>query len=598
MLFSLASQASLLSDLIGGKGGPLPVEEAYLFSAIDTEPGRYELNWLIHENYYLYRDKIKLKVSDNLEIVEQQASPAKQKEDPLFGMVWVYYEQADLKVAIRSRTGQPASGTLSVEYQGCWEGGICYPPVTKKVELTAIPPDTPLITAEPIAPVSQSGPGIESTGLSLTDQQPYIAALGSGSWWLTLSLFFVAGLALALTPCVFPMIPILSGVIAGQGQNITTGKALRLSVIYVLAMSLTYTVAGVVAGLFGENLQAAFQNAWMIGFFSILFVLLALSMFGFYELQMPHSVQNALNRASRSQRGGETVGVAIMGFLSALVVGPCVAAPLAGALVYIGQTGDPYLGGGALFVLSLGMGAPVILVGTSAGKWLPKSGRWMNAIKSTFGVILLLMAVWMLDRVVDPVVTMVLVAVVLVVTAIYLRALDSLDASANGWQRLGKGVGILLLIYGGSLLVGAAAGNRSLITPLQGVATQGAGQPVATLNFAEVTSSNELDPLLEQAHFEGRPVMLDFYADWCVSCKELEFITFADAGVQQEMNRYSLIRVDVTAHDEAAKELYRRYQIIGPPALIFYDTQGERQDQMMVIGVPDSDEFTAHLQRL
>ena len=593
--------------LAGSVDSPLEVDQAYVFSGMETGAGIYQLRWEIEDDYYLYKDKIKVITSDNVEVLESRYTEAEPKEDPLFGNVLVYHNQAEVVISIKSTTGAPVNDVLKIQYQGCWDGGICYPPVTKELSVNQVPvkPDslnavqasTALTSNVNTADVqiAAAAPGNSISDFSLTDQAQFTQVLAGGNLFLTLSAFLLAGLALSLTPCVFPMVPILAGVIAGQ-KNSTPRRAFIMSVIYVLSMAVTYTLAGVFAGLFGENLQAAFQNPWIISTFSLLFVIFAGSMFGFFQLEMPQGIQNSLNRLSRSQQGGEVAGVVVMGFLSALIVGPCVAAPLASALIFIGQTGDPVLGGAALFVLSIGMGLPLILVGTSAGKLLPKAGSWMNGVKSGFGVLMLLMAVWMLDRIVPTVITMVLAGVVLVVTAIYLRALDGLSDVASGLQRFGKGVGILLLIYGGALLIGAAGGNRSVVYPLKGFA--GGAQMQSSLpQFTKVTSYRALEPLLTQARLENRPVMLDFYADWCVSCQELEFYTFADAAVQQQMSRFNLIKVDVTANDADTKDLYQRYKIIGPPALVFYDTKGQLQEKML-IGVPTPEDFTVHLEKI
>ncbi len=594
-LLSISAAQASVFDRLGGNDGPLDVEQAYRFSAIETALGVYQLSWDIEPDYYLYRDKIKITGSDQVEVIETRYAEAQPKQDPLFGEVLVYHDQARLSIRVRSLSTEPVNDELNVQYQGCWEGGICYPPVNKQFTINQVPNEpasfTPLAAA-----LASAGPVTDGPALSLTDQRQFATALASGDLLLILGLFLVAGLALSLTPCVFPMVPILAGVIAGQKNN-SPGRAFWMSVVYVLAMAITYTLAGIFAGLFGENLQAAFQAPWVIISFSLLFVVFAASMFGFFQLQVPHGLQNRLNRLSRSQQGGEAAGVAVMGFLSALIVGPCVAAPLAGALVFIGQTGDPVLGGMALFVLSLGMGLPLILVGTSAGKLLPKAGTWMKGVKSGFGVVMLLMAVWMLDRIVSTPVTMALTGVILVISAIYLQAIDPLPAAASGLQRFGKGVGVLLLIYGGALLVGAAGGNRSLVYPLQGFAGTGS-QSQQLPQFTTVNSYAALEPLLLKAKAENTPVMLDFYADWCVSCVELEFFTFADPAVQQQMQRFALIKVDVTANDQAAKALYQRYNIIGPPALVFYDRQGALLAPKMLVGVPTPKDFSEHLKQI
>lgn len=607
LLLSTASQASIFGGLVGKSNGPLPVEEAYQFEAVELAPGEYELRWLIEDGYYLYKDKIKLSYPAEVRIIGTEYAETELKDDPLFGEVQVYYQQAMVIVKLGSSSPEQIAN-IEVEYQGCWEGGICYPPVTKLFSASFNPSEPSGAigsTAAPKAPALSTGStrnlpdalASRDTGLSLTDQNQVTRFLGEASFPLIIALFFVAGLALSLTPCVFPMVPILAGVIAGQ-NNQSTGKGFLMSLTYVLAMAFTYTLAGVAAGLFGGNIQAAFQAPWIIVLFSLLFVVFAGAMFGFYHLEMPHRLQNRLNLMCRSQQGGQFAGVAVMGFLSALIVGPCVAAPLAGALIFIGQTGDPWLGGSALFSLSLGMGAPLILVGTSAAKMLPTAGKWMNTVKHSFGVIMLLMAVWMLDRIVPTAVTMVLAGSVLVITAVFLSATDRLLRTASVAQRLSKGAGILLLVYGLSLLVGAVSGSKSLIYPLQGLVSGGVAGSADNrfmAGFTTVESLEELTPILQSAKTAGRPVMLDLYADWCVSCKELEVVTFADSKVQQQLSQYALVKVDLTDNGEEAKAIYKKYQVVGPPALIFYDREGQEKSEKMVVGVPSAADFLAHI---
>jgi thiol:disulfide interchange protein DsbD len=584
--------------------GPLPVEKAYVFVPQIGDDGQVFLRWDIPENYYLYRDRIKVVPSETLEIVSYINGETDTKDDPLFGTVEVFHKSADVTLQVRSLTGAPSDGRLKITYQGCWEGGICYPPVTKELALTNISADIIKAAAAPASVVfsakSSASPEVLNTQVELQSEQDQFASLLSGdNLLLTLGAFFLAGLALSLTPCVFPMIPIISSIIAGHGHRITTQRAMFLSMVYVLAVSVTYTVAGVLAGLFGENLQAAFQNTWIISFFSLVFVLLSLSMFGFYELQLPNAWQSKLNKTSNHQQGGTVTGVAIMGLLSALIVGPCMAAPLAGALIYIGQTGDPVMGGLALFTLSMGMGVPILLIGASAGKLLPKAGHWMDSIKAGLGVALLLMAVWMLDRVVPTSVTMTLTAIVLIIAAIYMRAIDAIPPDAKGWLKLWKGVGVMLLLYGAALLLGVFSGGNSLLYPLKGFASSSvAAAQTDKLSFVTVTSIGQLEPLLKQAKKAGKPVMLDFYADWCISCIELEHVTFADVKVQQALSGFVRIKVDVTANDQESKSLSKAYKVLGPPALIFYNQSGVLRSELTLIGVIDPSDFVSHLTRL
>lgn len=600
LIISVPSQAGLFDQNPFSQDGPLEVEKAFVFGHFQ-EGNEVKLYWDIPDDYYLYRDRIDIKQGASLELVQRINSEAEEKDDPLFGRVWVHHKRAEVDLLLRSTGETPVSDTLIITYQGCWEGGICYPPVTKELNLAGVGPLSPgeiqtkndgvaEAPAESNNPSVSEGPSIAS----LSEQDQFAAMLQKGNLVVTLGAFFIAGLALSFTPCVFPMIPILSSIIAGQGRHVTVAKGFFLSLVYVLAVSVTYTLAGVFAGLFGENLQAQFQNPWIIGTFSMVFVLLALSMFGFYELQLPNSLQTRLSNASNSQKGGSVTGVAVMGFLSALIVGPCMAAPLAGALIYIGQTGDPILGGSALFSMSLGMGVPLLLVGASAGKLLPHAGLWMDKVKAIFGVLLLLLAIWMLDRIVPTVITMWLTAVVLIMTAVYMGAMSRSEKAANSKVHLAKGFGLIVLIYAVALMIGALAGSNSMLYPLKGIAGTQAAE-TKSLPFIKVTTPEQLDTQLKEAQQAGQPVMLDFYADWCVSCIELEVFTFADANVQSALKPYRVIKVDVTANDAPAKSLNKAYSLIGPPALIFYNRKGDLLPNKTLIGVVDPQDFVNHI---
>ncbi len=613
LAFTQHSSASLFDSNPFSSDGPLQVEEAFVFGQAQVG-NRLDLYWDIPDGYYLYRDRIELKSGNNVTIGERRNSPAELKEDPLFGSVWVYHNRADVSFDLLSQKAAGADDTLTVTYQGCWEGGICYPPVTKEISVLGVTkavdvePNAQRNTAQTIEPVentafqpskdtvAKAGVG-NSSAAELSEQDQFARMIGSGNLLVVLGAFFIAGLALSFTPCVFPMIPILSSIIAGQGRHVTASKGLLLSVVYVLSVSVTYTIAGVFAGLFGENLQALFQNPWIIGSFSFVFVLLSLSMFGFYELQLPNSLQSRLSNASNSQQGGTVIGVAIMGFLSALIVGPCMAAPLAGALIYIGQTGDPVLGGSALFSMSLGMGVPLILVGTSAGKLLPHAGVWMDKVKAVFGILLLLLAIWMLDRIVPTVVTMWLTAIVLIVSSVYMGVLSSSKKITTKGQ-LGKGLGLVVMLYAIALMMGALAGGSSLIYPLKSFAGSSTSVAKVGLDFIKVTTPAQLEQQLSDAKSKQQPVMLDFYADWCVSCIELDVFTFSDSNVQQSLRDFKVIKVDVTANDDAAKSLNRSYQLIGPPALIFYDRSGQKLENKTLIGVVDPQDFVDHIREI
>jgi thiol:disulfide interchange protein DsbD len=415
----------------------------------------------------------------------------------------------------------------------------------------------------------------------------------NGSFWLVVSFFFGAGLLLALTPCVFPMIPILSGIIVGRGHKITHAHAFVLSLSYVLGMAITYAIAGVAAGYSGHLISNALQTPWVLGSFAAVFVVLSLSMFGYYELQLPSTLQSKLTDTSNKLHGGHLSGVFAMGALSAIIMGPCVAAPLAGALLYISQTHDAVLGGTALFMLALGMGAPLLIIGTSAGALLPKAGPWMEAVKRFFGVLMLAMAIWIVSPVIPLGAQMLAWAALLIFSAIYLHALDPLPHSARGIHKLGKGVGILALLLGAAYLIGALSSARDILRPLGNIGHAGS-ETTAPLRFERVRSSAELDARIAQA--QGRPVMLDFYADWCVSCKEMERFTFSDARVQARLKGGTvLLQADVTANNADDKALLQRFQLFGPPATLFFDAQGREQADARVTGYQDATQFLQSL---
>lgn len=593
----------------------LTPDQAYQFSAQVEGPDRIRLLWQIADGTYLYQDKLSVALEGikGVQLGAYQLPEAELKQDALkpdgsLGDLPVYHNEINLPIALLRTQSAATAISLKIGYQGCAEAGVCYPPIRKTValQLPAMP-DKPTdsgsgalrqaqlqliasqVAAAPLPVAATPAP-------PLSELDEIAATLAGGSTWLVILVFFGLGLALSLTPCVFPMIPILSGIIAGHGSNITTRKAFLLSLIYVLAMSLTYTVAGVLAGMFGQNLQAAFQNPWILSFFALVFVLLALSMFGFYELQLPSRWQSKLAETSNKQTGGSLTGVAIMGFLSALIVGPCVAPPLAGALIYIGQTGDALLGGLALFALAMGMGAPLIIIGTSAGKYLPRAGSWMDRVKAVFGVGMLAVAIIMLERILPAAISLLLWGILMVVSAIYLGALRELAVEASGWDRLWKGLGVVILIYGTLMLIGAAAGGKDTIQPLRGLIAASGGSEAAHLQFKRIKSVADLQREVRAASTAGQPVMLDFYADWCVSCKEMERYTFSDPKVIAALSGTVLLQADVTANDEQDSALLQgHFGLPGPPSIMFYGRDGIERKGFRVVGFKGPEEFAAHV---
>ena len=592
-----------LSDLgaslgFGGEDELLPADEAFRPDVEVSDPNTLTANWQIADGYYLYRHRFEFSLADTgkVTLLPAELPEGEHKTDEFFGEIQVYHQTASARLPLQRNSSEATPVKLTVKYQGCAERGVCYPPMSRTFDLL-LPAAAAAVTVAD-SPIDDS---LHHKPL-LSEQDTIAQRLTEGNLFATLLAFFGFGLLLAFTPCVFPMIPILSSIIVGQGERITARRGFVLSLVYVLAMAATYTVAGVIAGLFGENLQAAFQNPWILSTFAGVFVLLSLSMFGFYDLQMPAFIQGRLSEISNRQKGGNLGGVAVMGFLSALIVGPCVAAPLAGALIYIGQTGDAVLGGLALFALSLGMGAPLVAIGTGAGKLLPRAGRWMDAIKAVFGVLLLGVAIWMLERILPPAVTLALWSALLILSSIYLGALDTLPVEASGWARLWKGLGVVSLVYGVLLLIGAASGARDPLQPLQGVLAAGGGHSVvaqeAHLAFQRIKTVGDLDRELAAARDRGQPVMVDFYADWCVSCKEMEKYTFTDAGVHNALANYMLLQADVTANDDADKALLKHFNLIGPPSILFFDSSGKERKELALVGFKPAEAFVEHVQRL
>jgi thiol:disulfide interchange protein DsbD len=595
---SSTGPASALAGLrsLGGMEMPkiLPPDEAFLVSATMTGAQQVKFDYTLTPDTYLYRDKLVYVVKSPADVkVESVNTPAGDvKEDPSFGRTEVYHKNFAASVTLSRALAAGEKMVLDATWQGCNEAiGICYPPIDRDFTLVSTG------AAAPTAVVS-SLPERPSETADESDTSKIERVLKGGSFWAVVATFFGFGLLLALTPCVFPMIPILSGIIAGQSKQITKGSGFLLSLAYVLGMAITYALAGVGAALSGTLLSNALQNPWALGIGAAIFVALALSMFGFFELQLPSFIQSKFSDASNKMKGGNFAGVFIMGVLSAVIVGPCVAPPLAAALAFIAQTGNTTLGGVALFVLALGMGVPLLLVGLSAGALLPRAGGWMNAVKYFFGVMMLAIAIYLISPIIPAWIGMLLWAVLLIASAIYLHALDPLPSHASGWTRLWKGLGVVLLIGGLAIILGMLAGSRDLLQPLDifkggaGGAAMAAEHPA--LAFERVKTVAELDARLAAAKADSRPVMLDFYADWCVSCKEMERFTFVDPKVLARLKDMILLQVDVTNNTNDDKALLKRFNLFGPPGLIFWSGAGAQSDYK-VIGFEKAEKFLASI---
>jgi thiol:disulfide interchange protein DsbD len=594
----VGSPASGQIDSILGRAeaDALQPDEAFVYEAIAYSPDTALVRFTPQPGYYLYVDKFDFRVSgvDGFEIQAVELPEGVIKDDPEFGPVPVYLSQVEIPVRFKRPGGPEVVITLEADFQGCRDGDICYPPMSRAVRFSmpSAAADSGLAADRPERPDNSQ----ENAAISDQDR---LAALLTRNPVRAIAAFFIAGLLLAFTPCVFPMVPILSGIIVGQGERLTTLRAFWLSLVYVLAMAVTYTVAGVLAGMFGQNLQAIFQNPWIISGFVLVFVVLALSMFGFFELQLPGRLQTRLAEASNQQEGGQLWGVAVMGFLSALIVGPCVAPPLMAALIVIGSSGDATLGGAALFALAMGMGLPLIVFGVSAGKLVPRAGPWMDAVKAVFGVGLLALAIWMLERILPGGLIMLLWGVLAIACGIYLGALERIEVGSSGWKRLWKSLGLVLLVLGILEIVGAAAGGDYWLRPLESVRNVASGESASEhQSFERIKSVAELEQALARAGEAGKGTMLDFYADWCVECKRMERNTFPEAGVSALLSRFQALQADVTAYDDTDSELMKAFGIIGPPAILFFNRNGEEMKAHRLVGYFEPEEFSAHLQRV
>ena len=601
--------------------GLLPVTQAFRLGA-RVEPGMVHLHWTIADGYYLYRQRIHVVTRTPSITLGALALPAGiVHPDPYQGPSVIYRHSLDATLPYR---GHGRTVTLAVSMQGCHEVDpkICYPPHTDLLTLV-LTGGTPSVSTSagaavraafaPPPPAATANAFADRGGASVTPVTPaksvppsaaagtaeqHLAGMLGSSRLLALALFFLGGLAVAFTPCVLPMIPILSGLIAGGGTRATPRRAFALSLAYVVGASAVYAAVGVVAGLVGTNLQAWLQQPLVVWAMALLFVALALSMFGFYELQLPSRWQTRLAGASDRQRAGSLLGAAVMGLLSALIVTSCVTPVLVAGVLYISQSGSPLFGALALFLFGLGMGVPLIAFGVAAGILLPRAGAWMNAVKAVFGVLFLGLAIWMLDRVLDVRWIMLLAGALLVASAVYLGALERLADGASGWRRLWKALGVLLLLAGAAEIVGAAAGGKALLTPLARLAATRGGNTVATAALAmqPVKTVADVERAVAAAAAAGHPAMLDVYADWCVSCKAMEAGTLADARVRQALSGFVLLRANVTANDAADRALLVHYGLVGPPGFLFFGRDGHEDRARRLIGEEGVDGFLARVQ--
>ena len=561
--------------------------KAFRFSAQALDSGTAEIRFRIADGYYLYRDRFRFAAEPASVTLGSPKFPEGEiHEDKFFGKQVTY--RREVRILLPFAAAGVDRVKLSVTLQGCADIGVCYVPQVQSAELRVAS------LGGPRTSIFQNGSPFFSTPPApkgaAKDDLHFAGVLESGRLWVVVLVFFAAGLVLTFTPCVLPMIPILSGIIIGEGRKVTRRRAGLISLAYVLGMAVTYTAIGVAAAYSGSLLSSALQNAWVLGAFAAIFVLLALSMLGLYELQLPSGWHSRLTETSNRLGGGHWGAIVLMGALSAAIVSPCVVAPLAGAVLYIGQTRDTVLGGTALFSMAVGMGVPLVLMGVSEGALLPKAGHWMRAVKHFFGVLLLGVAIWIISPAVATRVQMFLWAVLLVGSGVFLHALEPLGREASVWNRLGKAVGLLALLAGTAQAVGALSGGRDPLQPLAGLFSEA---PESSLPFETVKTVADLDARVQAA--AGKVVMVDFYADWCVSCKEMERFTFSDPQVKARLGRMLLLRADVTATTPDDKALLKRFHLIGPPGIVFFDASGREIGGLRVIGYQPPAKFMRSL---
>jgi thiol:disulfide interchange protein DsbD len=590
-----------LSSLLGKKSRAgsqsdfLPPDEAFRFGAGLPQPDSIPLTWVIADGYYLYKDKISIETSTpNVQIGKPVLPEGKPKHDEYFGDTEVYYEvlEATLPIA-RAASSDALSVNLKVTYQGCAEDGLCYNPITK--EATVELPPTSVATQLP-ADARPAAAASAGAAPMVAEQDKLAAALQGDNLLYALLTFFGAGLLLSLTPCVLPMIPILSGIIAGQGTNVTRGRSFSLAFTYVQGMALTYAAAGAIFVLaFKQAPQAFFQQPWIVTLMVLLFVALALAMFGAYNLELPSSLQTRLTDASNRQKSGTYIGTFVMGALSALVVTACVAPAIIAALSVISQSRQVLRGAAALYATGLGMGVPLLIVGASAGDLLPKAGPWMDTVKQLFGVMFLGVAIYLAAPLLPAALTMLLWSGLAILAGFWIFSLKTRDGGPAPAPL--RGVGLIAVVYGVLLLIGTASGSRDPLQPLDrlSVGSGGAAVEEHALAFQRIKTVDDLERAVAAAAAAGKPVMLDFYADWCVSCKEMDRFTFSDAAVQAALAGAVLLQADVTANDDADKALLARFEIFGPPTIAFFGADGVERKNFRLVGFSPAPRFAEHV---
>lgn len=567
-----------------------PVDEVFFPDVFVVDGNTIELGIRIIPGFYIYKEKISVRsLSDTAVTGKPDLPKGEIKVDESFGEMEVYHESIVASVGIARATPEAMELEIEVLYQGCADGGLCYMPQTRVFNVS-LPEATAVTDLSSIA----------AANAPVSEQARLAQIITGKSIWVAAGLFFLAGLALAFTPCVLPMVPILSGIIAGDGDNVSPMRGFTLALSYVLGMAIVYTAAGVAAAAAGLQLQATFNQPWILILFAGLFIVLALGMFGAYDLQMPSALQSRLSSVSGNQKSGTMIGAFVMGALSSLIVTACVAPALIAALTVIAQTGDMLRGGSALFAMSLGMGAPLLAVGAAQGKLLPKAGGWMVAVKNAFGFMMIGLAIWMLSRILPGTVTMLLWAVLVFMSGVFMGGLTTLTADSSVSQKLGKGFGFLAIIYGIILLLGSLTGGSNPLKPLASVNLGGGAAIVEAqheLPFQRIKTVDDLDREIAAASASGKTVFLDFYADWCVSCIEMEEYTFSDSDVQAALSNTVWLQADVTDNDEKDQALLNRFGVFGPPTIIFFGKDGAQRHGYEVVGYMKAADFADHVRQ-
>lgn len=551
---------------------PLPASEVFVVSVKKIDPNTLSVNWDIKSGYFLYKDRINIRPPEdaNLRLAALRFPTALTKTDKQGKSYVVYRQELSLPVSILGES--PGEALLVLNYQGCSDDGFCYPPQQKQIKVS-------INKALELSAVALESPDASHPPASISPKSDDLSQIFSQHHWtMSLLIFYGLGLLLSFTPCILPMVPVLSGIIVGHGDTVTTKKAFLLSLSYVLSMSITYAAIGALVASLGANLQISMQSPWAITLFSFIFVLLALSMFGFYEFKLPQAWQAKLSGPGHEHRAGHYLGAAIMGCLSILILSPCVTAPLIGVLTYIAQSHNMLLGSLTLFILSLGMGTPLLLIGTSAGRWLPQAGAWMNAIKAFFGILLIATAIYLMGRILPSSITMALWGCLLVFTGVYTGALTH---ATTHREKFHQSAGLIFLIYGLLIIIGAS---------------MGADNPLQPLSYLKAASAQETTPLSKQQHQDissvnqaikeakGTPVMLDFYADWCTSCSIIEATTLKDKAIVATLKDFKTIKIDLTEHNADTQEMMKYFKVVAPPTFIFFDSKGEQLPQLTLVG--------------